>query len=127
MAEASPRGEDCTVHRDDRHTHPQRVTGRVVAVEGKRIEGDVNAIVQIQIIEAGAAPDYYKPLFTNAMAGQPLVVVAIFGAPEHQQLRARHCMQHASPGGDYLIGDLQRVIEDAKSDMTCGARGERPD
>ena len=81
---------------DDRNAHPKNFEVCVVAIEGKRVEADINSVERLKVGVAAFVSQYFKAIRRYSVSCESLMDTAISPGPKDQ--------------GEAGTGDLEKNI-----------------
>lgn len=113
--------------RDDGNAHVQRVEGRRSAGVGKRVEGDVDAVVEFQVVMRGEVAHEFQAVGVDAFGRKLREDGAVVGGGERvkDQPRVGNVSQEPGPRMTGLRGYLGEVVEAAEGDVALRGGGRR--
>jgi len=62
QTQAESGSEGRAIERDDRHPHPESITGRRMTIKGKCIQADINAFILPQVLKVSHPPSDFNPV-----------------------------------------------------------------
>ena len=106
----------CSYQAHHRHAHPQSITGRGTASVGKRVQSNIDAPVQVEILLERHTTGKLHATGLNSISLQSLLNTLAMAAlmSTEQKLRVGYGSQNLSPGPKRWFADLAEIVQAAE-------------